>query len=91
MMPSDALLKRIADGLATELIRRDLLDLRGSPAALRERFFTVLRDNFAREAAIEREAEAFADSHRREMLGMDRHKVVDLVKQRLAKEKDFPL
>ncbi len=91
MLPSDAQLKRIADGLATELLKRDLLELRGGPAVLRERFFTVLKENFAQEAAIEREAEVFADTHRREMLGMDRYKLVDLVKQRLAKEKGFPL
>ncbi len=91
MIPTDTQLRRIADDLVGELLKADLLELRGDRDALRERFFAVLRDNFAEEAAVEREADAFADTHRREMAGMDRNKVVDLVKQRLAKERGFVL
>jgi hypothetical protein len=91
MIPTDAHLRRIAQDLAAELLKGGLLELHGDPAALRERFFAVLQRDFAEEAALEREADAFADAHRREMTGMDRGKVVDLIKQRLAKERGFIL
>jgi hypothetical protein len=91
MIPTDAQLRRLADNLVTELVRGDLVELAGDESTLRDRFFAVLRRNFAEEAEIERAAEAFADSHRREMAGMDRTRFVELVKQRLAKERGFAL
>jgi hypothetical protein len=91
MIPTDAQLRRIADDLAGELLKGGFLELHGDRAVLRERLFTVLQNDFAQEAALEREADAFADAHRREMIGMDRIKLVDLVKQRLAKERGFVL
>ena len=91
MIPTEPKLRRLAEALVSELVRGDLIELAGDEATLRERFLAVLRKNFAEEADLEREAEAFADSHRREMAGMDRIKVVELVKQRLAKERGFVL
>jgi hypothetical protein len=91
MIPTEAQLRRLAETLASELVKGDLIELTGDEATLRERFVAVLRKNFAEEMDLEREAEAFADSHRREMAGMDRFKVVELVKQRLAKERGFVL
>ena len=77
--------------LVTALLRKDLVDLRGDERTLQERLFTVLKKNFDEEAVLERDADVFADAHRREMAGMDRGKVVELVKQRLAKERGFVL
>jgi hypothetical protein len=91
MIPSESQLGRMADALVEELLKKDLVDLTGDRTTLRDRFYTVLRDNFAAEIELEREAEAFANAHRREMTGMDRSKVVELVKQRLAKERGFAL
>lgn len=91
MIPGDPQLRRMADTLVSELLKRNLIEIAGDPQMLRDRFFAVLRANFGQEAEIEREAEAFADAHRREMAGMDRGKVVELVKQRLAKERGFVL
>jgi hypothetical protein len=91
MIPSEAQLRRLADAVVTGLLKGDHLELVGREQDLRDRFFAVLRDNFAEETKLESDAEAFADSHRREMAGMDRNKVVDLVKQRLAKERGFVL
>jgi hypothetical protein len=91
MIPNDSYLGRIADALVEELLKKDLVDLAGDPATLRDRFFAVLQRNFLEETELEREAEAFANTHRREMAGMDRSKVVELVKQRLAKERGFVL
>jgi hypothetical protein len=91
MIPSESQLRRLAETLVTELVRGDLIELAGDESALRDRFLAVLRKNFAEEAEIERAAETFADTHRREMAGMDRTRFVELVKQRLAKERGFAL
>ena len=91
MMPNEPYLRRIADALVAELLKNDLIELGGTREALRDRIFAVLLRNFTEESKLEEEAEAFADSHRREMAGMDRNKVVTLVKQRLAKERGFVL
>lgn len=91
MIPGEQQLRRLADTLVSELLKHDLVELTGDQETLRDRFFTVLSDNFAQEIELERQAEAFADAHRREMAGMDRGKVVELVKQRLAKERGFIL
>ena len=40
---------------------------------------------------IEAEAAPFAESHSRELVGMDRHKILQMVKERIAKEKGFTL
>jgi hypothetical protein len=91
MLPKDSQLRQIADTLVSELLAKDLLTVQGDPAALRERFFDVLSRNFAEEAALERDAEAFAQAHRREMVGLDSRRILMLVKERLAKERGFVL
>lgn len=91
MMPNEPYLRRIADALVAELLKKDLIELTGTREVLQDRIFAVLLRNFTEESKLEEEAEAFADSHRREMAGMDRGKVVTLVKQRLAKERGFVL
>jgi len=91
MMPTESQLRRIADAVVTELLNKDLIELNGARDALRDRIVTTLQRNFAQELELEDEAEAFAKTHRREMVGMDQSKVVALVKQRLAKERGFIL
>lgn len=91
MMPTESQLRRIADALMTDLLNKDLIELNGTRDALADRIVTTLQRNFSEELALEDEAEAFAKSHRREMVGMDQSKVITLVKQRLAKERGFIL
>jgi hypothetical protein len=91
MMPTDSQLRRIADAVVTALIDQDLIELSGTKDALRDRIVAALLRNFTEELEIEDEAEAFAKSHRREMVGMDQSKVIELVKQRIAKERGFIL
>ena len=52
----------------------------------------ALLDNFRQEEAIEKEAERLAEEHlRKAPPGMDRHRVVQMIKQRLAEERRFSL
>jgi hypothetical protein len=88
----DAEMRRIAGSVINRLEKSGLMQ---APAArradLEARIVTAFRANMRAEEEIEAEAERFADAHSREMVGMDRHRVLQLVKERLAKERGFTL
>lgn len=65
--------------------------LTGSRDTLEQRIVTAFKANLRAEEDIEAEAARFAESHSRELVGMDRHKVLQLVKERIAKERGFTL
>jgi len=56
-----------------------------------ERIVAALLDNFRQEEELEKEAERLAEEHIRKAPGVDRHKVLQLIKQRLAEERRFVL
>lgn len=56
-----------------------------------EKLVTAFLENFRQEEELEREAERLADEHIRKAPGVDRHKVTQLIKQRLAEERRFVL
>jgi hypothetical protein len=97
MRPSAAQIERVAGTLVRRLTAAKALELDASEQVVRARFVAILTQNFDEEAAIEREATAEAEKLirqgapgvRREDL--DLRKVEQLVKQRLAKAKGFPL
>lgn len=88
-------LERTAEALAKELVRSGTLEPAVPAARIRERLRKVLADNFAEEAEIERtarqEAERIASEHRGEMAGIDRHRLLELIKQRIARQRGFVL
>jgi hypothetical protein len=59
--------------------------------AVAEKLIAVLLENFQQEEELEREADRLAEEHIRKAPGVDRHKVVQLIKQRLAEERRFVL
>ena len=87
----DAELKRIAATIVTRLEKAGVMRVTGTRDALEQRIIASFRTNMRAEEEIEAAAERFADSHRRELVGMDRHKVLQLVKERIAKERGFTL
>lgn len=97
MRPSPAQLDRVAAELVQRLLRRGLLEPTDAEAAMTARIAAMLRAHFEEEAEIDREAEAEAEKLvrrgapgiRREDL--DLRRVEQLVKQRLAKARGFPL
>ena len=84
-------LKRIASLVVSRLEKAGLLRITGSRDALEQRIIAAFRANIRAEEDIEAEANRFAESHSRELVGMDRHKVLQLVKERIAKERGFTL
>ena len=97
MRPSPAQIERVAETLVRRLVQAQLLEARVGEDQIRARFAAVLARNFDEEAEIEREAVAEAErlvrkgapGVRRDEL--DQRKVEQLVKQRLAQARGFPL
>ncbi len=84
-------LKRVASLVVSRLEKAGVLRVTGSRDALEQRIIAAFRANIRAEEDIEAEANRFAESHSRELVGMDRHKVLQLVKERIAKERGFTL
>jgi hypothetical protein len=97
MRPSAAQIQRVAGALVRRLTQADVLELQATEQAVEARFAELLNRNFDEEAEIEREATAEAErivragapGVRREDL--DLRRVEQLVKQRIAEKKGFPL
>jgi hypothetical protein len=97
MRPSPAQIERVAETLVRRLVQADVLELQAPETAVKARFVAILTRNFDEEAEIEREAMAEAErvvrkgapGVRREDL--DLRKVEQLVKQRIAQARNFPL
>ena len=83
--------RHAAEILVATLSEKDLLRLRTSKQAAIEKVTAALLENFRQEEALEKEAERLAESHLRTAHGLDRHKVIQLIKQRLAEERRFVL
>src|SRR2546427_2392700 len=97
MRPSAVQLQRVAELLAKRLVAADVLTLDAPEEAVKARFAALLARNFEEEAEIEREAAAEAaklvrqgaPGVRRE--DVDLRRVEQLVKQRIAQARRFPL
>jgi hypothetical protein len=87
----DGEMQRIATSVLARLEKAGLMRITGQRAAIEQRIVAGLRANIRAEEEIEAEAARFAESHSRELVGMDRHKVLQLVKERIAKERGFTL
>ena len=91
MRYAESLCHHAAETLVATLSERDLLRLRTSKQAAIEKVTAALLENFRQEEALEKEAERLAESHLQTAQGLDRHKVIQLIKQRLAEERRFVL
>lgn len=92
MRYSEALCRHAAESLLAALSQKDLVRLRTDKNAVIDKVAAALLDNFRQEELLEKEAERLAEEHlRTSPQGLDRHKVVQLIKQRLAEERKFSL
>jgi hypothetical protein len=87
----DAEMQRIAAALLERLEKAGLMKVSGRRPDVEKRIVAAFRANMRAEEDIEDEARRFAESHSRELVGMDRHRVLQLVKERIAKERGFTL
>jgi len=84
-------LQRVATTLVSALVKNNLIRHKGEAKTTEERVVAVLLRNFRQEQELEREAEQVAAEHAREMQGVDRRKMVLLIKRRLAEERGIVL
>jgi len=91
MRMRDSEMQRVAGAILDRLEKTQLLRITGKRSDIESRIVAAFRKNMQDESEIEAEASRFAESHSREMVGMDRHRVVQLVKERIAKERGFTL
>ncbi len=87
----DGEMQRIATTVLARLEKTGMLRIVANRAALEQRIVAALRANIRAEEEIEAAAVRFAESHSRELVGMDRHKILQMVKERIAKERGFTL
>jgi hypothetical protein len=91
MRHAESLCHHAAETVVSTLSEKDLLRLRISKQAAIEKVTSALLENFRQEEALEQDAERLAESHLRTAQGLDRYKVIQLIKQRLAEERRFVL
>jgi len=91
MRYSESLCRHAAETLTEVLSKKGLVRLRTEKKPVTEKLFAALLENFRQEEELEREAERLTEEHIRKAPGVDRHKVLQLIKQRLAEERRFVL
>ncbi|HXG17690.1 MAG TPA: DUF507 family protein [Methylomirabilota bacterium] len=91
MRYSESLCRHAAEALIETLSDKGFVRLRSEKKAVVEKIFAALMANFRQEEDLEKEAERLADEHIRKAPGVDRYKVTQLIKQRLAEERRFVL
>ena len=92
MRVPEASCQHIADRVVTVLSEKSLIRIRGEKKGMVDKVTVTLLDNFRQEEALEKDAERLADEHLRSAPGgVDRRRVVQMIKQRLAEERRFAL
>ncbi len=95
MRPTQAEIGQVVVTLVERLVRSGCITVRGSRRDLDRRIANVLMENFRAEEEIERDARAMAEeierTHGRETMGMNKQKIIALVRERLAKERGVVL
>lgn len=92
MRVTEASCQHIADHIVRVLSEKNLIRVRGEKKGIVDKVTAVLLDNFRQEEMLEKEAERLADEHLRSApSGLDRRRVVQMIKQRLAEERRFSL
>ena len=91
MLPKDQELRRAAARLVASLVEKQLLAPRETSAELEKRVYEALRKNFQQEAEIDREAERILEENRGQMTGMDQRKLLQKIKEKIARDRGFVL
>jgi hypothetical protein len=84
-------LQAIAAAIVKALLKQGFVHPKRDAAVVQRRIVELMIHNLEEEEALEREAEQLAESHARQMLGMDQRKIIQGIKERLARERGFSL
>jgi len=84
-------IEQLAAAITTALVAHEFVHVKAPPAVITQRIAALITRNFDEERALEDEAERLAAAHARQMVGMDHRKIVQGIKDRLARERGFSL
>jgi hypothetical protein len=84
-------LRRAAAAVVRVLREQDLIENAEKPEALEQRVYEAFQKNMRQEAEIDAEAERMLKDLARQAVGMDQRKLLEKLKEKLAKDKGFVL
>jgi hypothetical protein len=84
-------LQSLATAVVEALQKQGFVHFKGDPMIARARVVELIARNLEEEQALDQEAERLAESHARKMVGMDHRRIIQGIKERLARERNFPL
>jgi hypothetical protein len=84
-------LQTLAKAIVDALLRQGFVQPKRDPTVLQTRIVELVAHNFEEERALEEEATRVAESHARKMAGMDQRRIIQGIKERLARERNFAL
>lgn len=87
----ESLCRHAAEALVSTLADKGLVRLRGDKKGVADKIAAAFLLNFRQEEELEKEAERLADEHLKKAPGVDRHRVTQMIKQRLAEERRIVL
>jgi hypothetical protein len=85
-------IRRLAEALADALVKSGGAELKAEQGLVTERIAAIIGDDLDRERDLDREAQRLLETHLRQAPpGVDRHKLLQMIKRRLAEERGIPL
>lgn len=84
-------LRRAASRVVRTLLGQDLLSSAEKPEALEQRVLEAFLKNMREEDEIDRDAERMLADLSRQSVGMDQRKLLQKIKEKLAKDRSFVL
>jgi hypothetical protein len=84
-------LRRAAAAVVRVLREQDLIENAEKPEALEQRVYEAFQKNMRQEAELDAEAERMLKGLARQAVGMDQRKLLQKLKEKLAKDKGFVL
>lgn len=84
-------LRRAAAAVVRVLREQDLIENAEKPEALEKRVYEAFQKNIREETEIDAEAERMLKDLARQVVGMDQRKLLQKIKEKLAKDKGFVL
>jgi hypothetical protein len=84
-------LQSLAAAVLDALLKQGFVHPKVGAAVIQTRIVELVAQNLEEEQAIEDEAERLAEGHARQMVGMDQRRIIQGIKERLARERGFTL
>lgn len=94
MKLTDSQVLRLAETILNDLCAQSLIQFRGERGGVLDIIVSTIRENQAAERALERDAELLLEKTLRAAGGgveIDRHKMLRMIKEKLARERRFIL